>query len=152
MMTMYPTIPTKRVDPDAELPRYAHDGDAGMDLCSTETVAIRPHETVMVGSGVAMAIPRGFYGAIVPRSGMSTKRGVTLANSPSTIDSGYRGEIMLPLHNIGNRTVTVEAGERVCQIIIKPHATAQVVEVDELDETERGEGGFGSTGERWGRL
>ena len=148
MMTMYPTIRYRRVDPAAPEPRYAHPGDAGMDLCSMETVTIPPHGTALVGSGIAMAIPRGFEGEVRPRSGMATRRGVTLANTPGTIDCGYRGEIMLPLHNMRDEPVTVEAGERVCQILIKAVAEAHMREVDELDDTERGTGGIGSTGTR----
>lgn len=146
-MTMYPKIQVKRVNPDAPLPSYAHEGDAGMDLCTMETATIPPHGTVLVGSGVAMAIPRGFEGEIRPRSGMATKRGVTLANAPSTIDSGYRGEILLPLHNMTDRPVTVEKGERVCQILIKTQPEATIVEIEDFaDTTSRGSRGFGSSG------
>jgi dUTP pyrophosphatase len=149
----------------APLPRHARPGDAGMDLTSRETVEIAPGGTVMVHTGVWMEIPDGYYGEIVPRSGMASKRGVTLANAPATIDSGYRGEILIPLHNIASALrlvkdanghtshyepnhdlAVVERGERVAQIIIKRHETVRCVEVEELSETERGEGGFGSTG------
>ena len=143
---MYPNVPVKRVNPKAPLPEYARDGDAGMDLRSMETVTIEPHETVLVGSGIAMAIPEGFEGECRPRSGMATKHGITLANTPGTIDSNYRGEIMLPLHNMGEDPFTVQAGERVCQILINPVARATVIETAVLDETERGTAGFGSTG------
>lgn len=144
----------------APLPRHAKPGDAGMDLTSRDTVEIAPGGTVLVHTGVSAEIPDGFYGAIVPRSGMASKRGITLANTPSTIDSGYRGEILLPLHNIApshifehgrcvpnfDGFVTVERGERVAQLIILPHATCECVEVDELSDTVRGDGGFGSSG------
>ncbi len=146
MRTFYPTIRFKRTNPAAPTPRYAKAGDAGMDLCSMETVCIRPHETVLVGSGIAVAIPEGYFGDVRPRSGMATKRGVTLANAPAVIDSGYRGEILLPLHNLGNEAVTVHAGERVCQMVIAPYGMASMVEVEELDESERGTSGFGSSG------
>lgn len=144
----------------APLPFHAKPGDAGMDLTTRDTVEIAPGGTVLVHTGVAAEIPEGYYGAIVPRSGMASKRGITLANTPSTIDSGYRGEILLPLHNIApshifaNGTclpnfdgfVTVERGERVAQLIILPHATCECVAVDELSDTERGATGFGSSG------
>lgn len=130
----------------APMPRHAKPGDAGMDLTTRETVEIAPQGTVKVGTGVAMEIPEGYYGAVVPRSGMATGRGVTIVNTPGTIDSGYRGEIKLPLYNAGHELVTVERGERVAQIIIKRHETVECVEADELSETERGSGGFGSTG------
>jgi dUTP pyrophosphatase len=147
----------------APMPKHAKPGDAGMDLTSRQTVEIAPGGTVMVGTGVWMEIPEGYYGAIVPRSGMASKRGITIANAPGTIDSGYRGEIMLPLHNMasafrlvsdGNvehyepnfELAVVERGERVAQIIIKKHETCECVEVEELSETERAANGFGSSG------
>ena len=149
----------------APMPKHAKPGDAGMDLTSRQTVEIAPGGTVMVGTGVWMEIPEGYYGAIVPRSGMASKRGITIANAPGTIDSGYRGEIMLPLHNMASalrwvkdangmtghyepnhELAMVERGERVAQIIIKRYETVEGVEVDELSETERGDGGIGSTG------
>lgn len=130
----------------ASLPRHAKKGDAGMDLTSRQTVEIAPQGTVMVGTGVWMEIPDGCYGAVVPRSGMASKKGITIANTPGTIDSGYRGEIMLPLYNLGHELTVVERGERVAQIIIKRHETCECVEVEELSETERAANGMGSTG------
>lgn len=150
MMTMYPTVNYVALDKEYGHPSYAHDGDAGMDLCITENVTIEPFRTVLVGTGVAMAIPDGFYGDLRPRSGMATKRGVTLANTPGTLDSTYRGEIKVALHNMTPETVTVRRGERVAQLLIKTVAKATMVEVSDLDKTERGDGGFGSTG--YGRL
>lgn len=135
-----------RLTDGAPLPRHARPGDAGMDLTSRQTVEIAPQGTVMVGTGVAMEIPGGCYGAVVPRSGMAAKRGITIANTPGTIDSGYRGEIMLPLHNLGHEVAVVERGERVAQIIVQRHETCECVEADGLSGTERGDGGFGSTG------
>ena len=132
----------------APLPAHVKAGDAGMDLTSRETVDIMPQGTVMVGTGVAMEIPEGYYGQVVPRSGMASKRGVTIANTPGTIDSSYRGEIMLPIYNLGHEMVTVERGERVAQIIIQRHETCECVEAVELSETDRGADGFGSTGTR----
>ena len=150
--TMYPTVEVKRLDPDAPMPQFARDGDAGCDLTTMDEVEIAPQGTVMVHSGISVAIPRGFEGTLRPRSGMAAKRGVTLANAPSTIDSNYRGEIMIPLYNQGHETVVVKAGERVCQLLIKLQPEPQFVEVDEFTErdTNRGAGGFGSSG--YGRL
>lgn len=130
----------------APLPKHAKPGDAGMDLTTRETVEIAPQGTVMVPSGVSMAIPEGYVGLVFPRSGLSSKRGINLANNVGVIDSGYRGDVTLPLYNAGHEMQVVERGERVAQIIIVPFATCECVEVDELSETERGEGGFGSTG------
>lgn len=130
----------------APLPRHAKPGDAGMDLTAREGVSIAPFETVMVGTGVAAEIPEGRFGLVAPRSGVASKRGITLANSPSIIDSGYRGEIKLPLHNITSKMQRVEKGERVAQMVVMRHETVRCVEADELSETERGADGFGSTG------
>lgn len=149
----------------APLPKHVRVGDAGMDLTSRETVEIAAGGTVKVGTGVWMEIPEGYYGEIVPRSGVASKRGITLANTPATIDSNYRGEIMLPLHNMApclnyvrdsnghtghyepnHELAVVERGERVAQIIIKRYETCECLEVEELSETERAANGFGSSG------
>jgi dUTP pyrophosphatase len=151
VFTLYPVVPFKKVNPDAPTPQYAKKGDAGMDLCTMEEVEIAPQGTVMVGSGIAMAIPDGYEGEVRPRSGMAAHRGITIANTPGTIDSGYRGEIMLPLYNLGHETAVVEKGERVAQILIHPVCEATMTEVDDLSETERGADGFGSTGTKYPR-
>ena len=131
----------------APLPRHAKDGDAGLDLTSRmDTFQISPGETVMVRTGVSVEIPRGFYGAIVPRSGIASKRGLANVNAPGVIDSGYRGEILVPLHNYGEQVQIVEKGERIAQMVVQRHETVTCVEVDGLSDTERGSGGFGSTG------
>lgn len=130
----------------AELPRHAHPGDAGLDLTSRKDVVLGSHCTAMIGTGVSAAIPEGYVGLLFPRSGLASKRGVNLANCVGVIDSGYRGEIMVPLHHDQNGVVSVGKGERVCQLVVVPFATCECVEVDSLDDTERGEGGFGSTG------
>lgn len=150
MNSFYPTVKVKRVNPDAPMPKFSREGDAGFDLCSMETVEIAPQGTVMVGCGLAFAIPYGFEGTIRPRSGMAAKRGVTIANTPATIDSNYRGEVMLPLYNLGHELAVVEKGERVAQMLIKVQPIPVLVEVDDLDATERGAQGFGSSG--YGRL
>lgn len=147
---MYPYVKFKRLNPNAPMPKFAREGDAGFDLCTMETVTIQPFQIVMVHTGLATAIPAFFEGTIRPRSGMAAKRGVTLANAPATIDSNYRGEILLPLYNMTTEPVTVEAGERVAQMLIKLQPQPTLMLVDELDETERGDQGFGSSG--YGRL
>ena len=158
-MTMHPTIPTVLKD-GVELISYAHEGDAGLDLCATEDVTLMPGEWRMVGSGVSMAIPKGFVGLVVPRSGLGCK-GLVLKNGIGVIDAGYRGEIGMPLlnnnemHHEGGYlayknnhkgTIHVHKGDRVAQLVIIPVAQASLVQVDKLDETERQDGGFGSTG------
>lgn len=153
----------------APLPKHARPGDAGMDLTTRNAVTVYPGETIMVHTGVWVEIPEGYYGAVVPRSGMASKRKLAPVNSPGTIDSGYRGEVLVPLHNFASpstlvqcRTISeglhwelwpnhdaiqrVEAGERVAQLIVVPYAACECVQVGELSDTERGDGGFGSTG------
>lgn len=144
--TLYPTVEVKRVNHDAPMLKYAYEGDAGVDLCTMESVELWPHETKMVGTGIAVSIPECYEGTIRPRSGMASKRGVTIANTPGTIDSKYRGEIMLPLHNLLDVPVSVEKGERVAQLLVKLQPMPKFVEVDELDATDRGTNGFGSSG------
>ena len=131
---------------DAELPKHKKYGDAGMDLRSQQAVDIMPRGTVMVGTGVHVQIPHGYVGLVFPRSGIASNRGINLTNNVGVIDSGYRGEIKLPLYNAGYKPASVTKGERVAQLIIVPFATCQCVEVDELDPSERGESGFGSSG------
>jgi len=135
-----------KLEEGAVLPKHAKPGDAGLDLSSMESVDIWPGQTVMVGTGVSVEIPEGYFGLAAPRSGLASKFGVTLANAPGIVDSGYRGEIKAALHNMSHMMHHVEKGERVCQLLIVPVASVTCVQVDELSETERGDGGFGSTG------
>lgn len=130
----------------AELPRYAHEGDAGLDLRITNDVTLRPGERATVGTGVAVEIPQGCVGLVFPRSGLASKHGITLSNSVGVIDSGYRGEIGATLLNQSDETTTLDAGTRVCQLIVMPFVPCELVPCDELTETERGADGFGSTG------
>lgn len=146
-------LEVKRIDPEAVMPKHAKPGDAGVDLSVSKDVDIQEGETVIVGTGFSFAIPDGMYGMLAPRSGFASKYGVTLANTPSIIDSGYRGEVKLALYrnygpNDGKKHLPlhIEKGTRVAQMVLNTYATCEFVEVDELSETERGEGGFGSSG------
>ena len=130
------------------VPEYAKPGDAGLDLRATSDAHIAPFETVMLGTGLRIELPEGCYGAVVPRSGIASKRGLAPVNSPGTIDEGYRGEIKVPLHNYGNTMQHVKAGERIAQLIVCPYVRVECVPVGALSETDRGEGGFGSTGKQ----
>ena len=144
-------IRIKRVGPvDVALPRYQSDGAAGMDLEAAIEVpiTIRPLDRVLIPTGLAMAIPRGWEGQIRPRSGLAAKMGITVINSPGTIDSDYRGEVRVPLVNLSCTARVIEPRQRIAQIVFARHGVAKVEEVDDLDETVRGDGGFGSTGER----
>ena len=136
----------KRLDPDVALPRYAHDGDAGLDLAASRAVEIAPGERAAVPTGLAVAIPVGWVGLVHPRSGLARRHGLTVANAPGTIDAGYRGEVHVLLVNLGADTMSLAAGDRIAQLLLQRVGRATIVEVDELDDTARGSGGFGSTG------
>lgn len=138
----------KKLSQNAMIPTYGSEFSAGADLyaCLDEEVEIRPGETFLVKTGIAMEIPKGYAGLIYARSGLATKRGLAPANKVGVVDADYRGEIMVALHNHSNQIQSVAPGERVAQMVIAPFLTAQFMEVEELEDTERGEGGFGSTG------
>jgi dUTP pyrophosphatase len=140
------TVSFKRLVPEAVLPAYARPGDAGMDLCSVESLVVPVGGRSLVRTGLKMALPAGYEAQIRPRSGLALKRGVTVLNTPGTIDEGYRGEVGVILANFGDEDFKVEPGDRIAQMVIAPVTRAEVVETDELDATVRGEGGFGSTG------
>ena len=140
------TVAFKRLCPDAILPAYAHPGDAGMDLCSAVELEIAPRARALVKTGLAMMLPPGFEGQVRPRSGLALKRGVTVLNTPGTIDEGYRGEIGVILFNSSDETFVVKIGDRIAQLVIAPVVRATVVETETIDDTARGVGGFGSTG------
>jgi len=131
---------------DGHLPRYESEGAAGMDLRATSEVTLKSLERKLVGTGVRIAIPRGFEGQVRPRSGLAARLGLSMVNSPGTIDSDYRGEIGVILINLSSDEVKLAQGERIGQLVICPVTRAELVPVEQLDETERGEGGFGSTG------
>ena len=129
-----------------DLPVYATQGAAGMDVVSAEDVTIAPGARHAVATGLAMAIPAGFEVQVRPRSGLALKHGITVPNTPGTIDSDYRGELKVILINHGAEPFAIRRGDRVAQLVLAPVTQAGWIEVDELDETARGEGGFGSTG------
>ncbi len=129
-----------------DLPAYATDGAAGMDVVSAEDVRLVPGERHAVATGLALAIPYGFEVQVRPRSGLALKYGVTVANAPGTIDSDYRGELKVILVNLGAEAFDIRRGDRVAQLVVAPVVRAAWLEVSALDETVRGAGGFGSTG------
>lgn len=144
-----PYLRIKKLHPAATLPAYQTPQAAGMDLssCLPEgAVVIAPGQIAGIPCGFAMAIPPGFEAQVRPRSGLATKHGMTLPNAPGTIDSDYRGQVIVPMINLGKESFTVTHGMRVAQMVIAPVSRAQVSEVDALDDTVRGAGGFGSTG------
>ena len=133
---------------DLALPASATDASAGADLLAavTDPVVLKPGARALIPTGIAIGLPVGFEAQVRPRSGLAAKHGVTILNSPGTIDADYRGEIGVILVNLGERAFTVSRGDRIAQLVIAPVSRAQWLEVDTLDETERGGGGFGSTG------
>ena len=140
-------LPIKRLDPTVELPSYAYEGDAGLDLRANESVTLAPHERRLIGTGLAIAIPEGFAGFVQPRSGLALREGLSMANTPGLVDSHYRGELKVCAVNLDDqKSITIEKGERIAQLVIQRVPVVSLVEVDELDETDRGAGGFGSSG------
>jgi dUTP pyrophosphatase len=136
-----------KLDSGATLPSRAHEGDAGLDLYANEAAHIGPGERWSVGTGVAVEIPAGHAGLVLPRSGLAREHGIALVNSPGLIDSGYRGEVRVLLLNTDPaETFRVQAGDRIAQLVLAPIALADPVEVEALSESVRGEGGFGSSG------
>ena len=137
----------KRLDPSVELPSYAYEGDAGLDLRANETVDIAPLERALVSTGLAVAIPEGYAGFVQPRSGRALKEGLSMANTPGLIDAHYRGELKVIAVNLDSKqTIHIERGERIAQLVIQAVPAVRLLEVEELDETDRGAGGFGSSG------
>jgi dUTP pyrophosphatase len=140
-------LPTTRLRDDARLPTRAHDGDAGLDLYAVDGGTIGPGERLAVPTGIALEIPAGFAGLVLPRSGLAARHGIALVNAPGLIDSGYRGEIRVLLLNTDPRQpFEVKPGERIAQLVVTPVADAVPVEVVDLAASVRGEGGFGSSG------
>jgi dUTP pyrophosphatase len=140
-------VPFRALVPHAVLPQRARDGDAGLDLSAAEEAEVKPGERAMVRTGVAVAIPRGHAGLVLPRSGLASRHGLTLANAPGLIDAGYRGEIVCAMVNLDPwEAVRVAVGDRIAQLVVVEVPPTQPVWADELPASERGEGGFGSTG------
>ncbi len=140
-------ILVKRVHRDAVLPAFARPGDAGADLTSVAEVTLAPGERALVPTGIALALPEGLVGLVHPRSGLAARHGLSIVNAPGTIDSGYRGEILVNLVNLDpSRSVTITPGDRIAQLVIQRYVSAVFVEADSLPESARGETGHGSTG------
>jgi len=142
-------LPFKRLHPDAELPAAQHPGDAGLDLRAVADVIVAPGERAMVPTGVSVAIPEGHAGLVLPRSGLASKSGLTLANAPGLIDAGYRGEVICSVVNLDREApVAIAKGDRIAQLVIVEIPEVKPTWAQELLGTARGEGGFGSTGDR----
>ena len=136
----------RKLRDDAVVPTRAYDGDAGLDLASCERVVLAPGARETVGTGLAVAVPDGYAGFVQPRSGLASRHGITIVNAPGLVDSGYRGELRVVLHNTDARELfVVEPGMRIAQLVVVPIASVDPVEVEELPESERGVRGFGSS-------
>ena len=139
-------VAVRRLRDDALLPSQAYDGDAGLDLAACDGLTLGPGERAVVGTGIAVEIPDGYSGFVQPRSGLASRHGIGVVNSPGLIDSGYRGEIQVVLLNTDlHNHFTVEPGMRIAQLVVAPVASVRLVEVEELAATERGSRGFGSS-------
>ena len=136
----------QKIHNEAIIPSYAHKGDAGLDLYSVEKVTINPSETALIKTGIKIELPPQTEAQVRPRSGLALKHGITVLNTPGTIDEGYRGEVGIILINHGKEPFIVEKGMKIAQMIVKPVWYVDIEEVEELSDTERAEGGFGSTG------
>ncbi len=140
-------LPVARLRDEAVLPTRAHEGDAGLDLCSCEAADIGPGERRSVGTGLALEIPGGHAGLVLPRSGLAREHGIALVNGPGLIDSGYRGELRVLLLNTDpEEPFNIEVGDRIAQLVVSPIVMAEPVEAKKLSESVRGDGGFGSSG------
>lgn len=141
------TIPTKKLCAEALIPHNAYVGDAGYDLCSTEEVVLQPFERTLIPTGLAIEIPFGYAGFVVPRSGLAIKQGLSIVNAPGLIDSNYRGELKVIAINLdSHEPISIHVGDRIAQLVIMKVESLEFQEVAELDDSERGTGGFGSSG------
>lgn len=137
----------RRLDPGVPLPSRAHAGDAGLDLCAAEDVTLKPGERASVGTGIAVALPPGMVGFVVPRSGLAARQGLSVVNAPGVVDEGYRGEVRVLLVNLDPaEPVEIARGDRIAQLVVQRVEAVSVREVDVLPPSARGGGGFGSTG------
>lgn len=136
----------KRIHPDAVMPSYAHEGDAGVDLYSVEDLTLQSGERKLVPTGIQLSFPRGYEAQVRPKSGLALKQGLSVLNTPGTVDHGYRGEVGVIVVNLGHEQVEIKKGTKVAQMIFNKIEEAEFEEAQDLDETRRGEGGFGSTG------
>ncbi len=146
MATTTLRVLVRRLDPTLPLPTYARQDDAGLDLRAAEATTLEPGARALVPTGLAVAIPSGYAGFVLPRSGLALRHGLTLLNAPGLIDAGYRGEIKVLMINHDRASVTITRGERIAQLVLQPVERADLIEVHELPPTDRGPGGFGSTG------
>lgn len=143
------TVKFKKLNPDAIIPSYAHPGDAGADLVAIEQYTLGPQKRLAIPTGLAAEVPEGYEMQVRPKSSLALKHGVTVLNTPGTVDAGYRGEIKVILINLGSSVFEISRGQRIAQIVIAPIVRAEFTLVETLGDSPRGEGGFGSTGKTY---
>lgn len=142
-------VPIKILSSNAQVPNMAYNGDAGVDLRSVEHIVLKPQERAMVATGLAIVLPEGYAGFVLPRSGLAAKHGISIVNAPGLIDSNYRGELKVVLVNTDpEESFSIEIGDRIAQLIVMPVPTISFEQVEELPDSQRGESGFGSSGIR----
>lgn len=141
-------VSVRRLDRDLPLPTYATAGAAGLDLRAAESATLKPSQRTLMPTGLVIALPEGYEAQVRPRSGLAVMHGVTVLNAPGTIDSDYRGEIKVPLINLGTDDFVIARGDRIAQMVVAPVVRVELVELAELDDTTRAGGGFGSSGKR----
>ncbi len=139
-------VKAKKLHAQAKLPKMEHEGDAGFDLYSNEDTTLKPMERKLISTGISIEIEKGFEAQIRPKSGLAIEHGITLLNTPGTIDAGYRGEIKVIVINLGQKEYRIEKGKKICQAVFAKVESVQILEARELGESARGKGGFGSTG------
>jgi len=139
-------VKIKKIKDNAIIPKYVHEGDSGVDLYSAEDYLLKPGERVLVSTGLKIAIPKSYEAQIRPKSGLALNNGVSIVNTPGTIDAGYRGEIGIITINLGKENFKIEKGKKIAQMVFNKVEEAKFEEVEDLDNTKRGDGGFGSTG------
>lgn len=139
-------VPVQKLRPHAVIPAYAHPGDAGVDLYAAEDLTLKPGERALTPTGIAVAIPDGYEGQVRPKSGLALKQGLSVVNTPGTVDAGYRGEVGVILINLGQEAVEIRRGQKIAQMVFTKVERASFEVVEKLDDTSRGAGGFGSTG------
>jgi len=140
------TVKIQKITEGAVIPSYAHPGDAGVDLYAAEDAVLKPGERRLIRTGIKIAVPKGYEAQVRPKSGLALKFGLSIVNTPGTIDAGYRGEVGVICINLGSEPIKIEKGKKVAQMVFKKIETVKFEEVPQLDDTSRGEGGFGSTG------
>ena len=145
-MKDFQKVKIKFLSKDAHYPKYATENSAGCDLTSIDEVTLAPGERTLIRTGIAISLPEGYEAQVRPRSGLAVKQGITVLNAPGTIDADYRGEVGVPIINLGYKDYTIKVGERIAQMVIAPVTQVIFEEVEDLDETERGASGFGHTG------